>query len=430
MKKALFLLLALVQILVLASCGGTPAVTQTSPVTAGTETAAATEPATLGRNPVPSPTVHPDYAAMVGSDTSIEHLREIAVKAMRDELTIQWFPAKDYTYNKTGAVSGKNFQLFRNRTYQGLPYTSAGMGIYQFLEYCDPETGEMSFTDPAMAATSIGNSCASSPAWALFTVCTSIRGGIISNFLTIANGFYPLGGVTYDPTATNLKPDLLTPTIIKANGEDKVVKGYTELQPADLVVTELGGDANEHTMMAVEKPVVVTGADGKIDLKESYVIVQDQRAGDYQIKESGMTMWRSGRCEYKCTFEELLTSSYIAVTVAEFMGTKEYEKTVFTLSNEFTTIEELQKTTLSCNRAIAVVKLTLTKADGTTSLINRHMMTRGDVGTGMAFDCDLSKYLGNLGNDRRLPKSGTFTLTLTAIAADGITVTYPLTVTR
>ena len=51
MKKALFLLLALVQILVLASCGGTPAVTQTSPVTAGTETAAATNPLDIDRKP-------------------------------------------------------------------------------------------------------------------------------------------------------------------------------------------------------------------------------------------------------------------------------------------------------------------------------------------------------------------------------------------
>ncbi len=422
MKKLLSLLLAAL-LFSLAACTAAPQPTEPLETVTAETTAAEEEPP---RKPVPSPTAYPDYAAMIGEDTSVAHLREIAVQAMRDELTVQWYPERSFTYNKTGAVSWKNFRLYRNRTYQGLPYTSAGMGLYQFLEYYDSETGCMSYTDASNFALAVGNSCTSAPAWALFAVSTSAGGGCISNFVTIPNGFYPLGEVTYpeDVADFTFYP---TDRIVNENGEEKILGAYALAQPADLVVCDYSGSG--HTMMVIEPAHVEYKPDGRIDAAKSYLVIQDQRADEILVSEEKRQMMRSGRVEYKATFAELLASRYLAVTVAEFLGKKPYEATDLRLSNEPETPEDFNGATLSCNRAIAVVRVKLTAQDGTEKQIARHLFTRSDIASGAVFDFKLNKLI-DFKNDRRLPKSGSFTLTVTAIAADGVTASFSIPVTR
>ena len=71
-------------------------------------------------------------------------LRETALKAMRDMLTIQWSTEKEIRYNKKGAVSGKNYFHNPGDIYCGLPYADGQTNLYAWLEYYDMQTGVLS----------------------------------------------------------------------------------------------------------------------------------------------------------------------------------------------------------------------------------------------------------------------------------------------
>lgn len=424
MKKTLFLLLALTQIVLLAACSD-----PVNPTSAPTAETAATEETAEARA-VPSPATAPNYAAKLSAAPTIEEMRQVAVGAMRDMLTIQWFPQKTLTYSKSGAASQKKYHLYNERIYLGLPYTSAGKGIYQFLEYYDSATGMMTYTDPASINNMIGNTCASSPAWALFTVTTSIRGRCISNFLTASNGFYPLGKITYPATVTDFA-DYTTVQIIEKNGDQTLYEAYALAQPADLIVYSEGGESGGHTRMVIEAAHVERDAKGAIDPEASYLTTQEQAAGDNQVKTDGVNMTQCGKVDTQYTFAALRKSGYIPVTVAEFRGDKAYEKTSFIFSEDPTDIASLQGMIVSCNRPMAVMRLVLTKADGKEQILARHLFDRYEVETGEVFDYPISDMVtSDLAGDVRLPKTGTCTLTLAVTAADGVIETRSFSVTR
>ena len=426
MKKATAILLAVLQLLLFASCSGaatTPAATD-----AATATAEKTAPSTAAdARAVPNPKQTPDYS--FDHTPTIDEMRETAVQAMRDMLTIQWYTPKTVKYNKLGAVSHKNFVFYTEREYRGLPYTSAGKGLFQFLEYYDTATGEMSYTDSASFNETIGNTCASCPSWALFTVATSMRGRCISNFLTIPNGFYPLGEIRYPDSVSNFA-DYSTPKIIQENGKEKVLEAYALLQPADLLVYSVDSDDSGHTMMAIEKAVVVRNDAGAIDADQSYIMIQDQRADDYSVKESGHTFTQSGRTDYKATFTELFKDCYIPVSIAELMGTKPYEKTAIQIGGDLASLDDFQNLTVTSNRPIAVAKFVLIEEGGKETVLARHLFDRVEIESELAFSFSASILSTNLSRTRLLPSSGTFTVQLQVIAADGVSGTASLEVVR
>ncbi len=374
---------------------------------------------------VPKPLKRPNYAEMLGDRPTVEKLREVAVQAMHDELTVQWFPGETLTYTKTGACANKTYHFFREKIYQGLPYTNAGMGIYQFLEYYDPENGCISYNDCANINWRFGNSCAPAATWGMYTGCTSMKGKSISNYMTIPNGFYPLGNVKYEEDLFDFN-NHTTKQILAENGDQTVMEGYALLQPADLVVYSEGGPSGGHVMMAITKPCVVRTASGEIDPNESYVYIQDQQAREDPVEADGVPMVRSGRPEVKISFATLLQKMYIAVTVAEYMGKKPYEKTRFSLSGEFKSPEDLRALTLSCNRPIAVVKIVAETPGGEKSLVARHLFTRYEIGSGVALDYPVNSIFEGI--EARPVPEGPCALTLWAVAADGVEASYTVSV--
>lgn len=302
---------------------------------------------------VPNATNYPNYTFT--STPTTEELRATAVRAMRDILSIQWHTNISYNYHKSGPVRTKEFKYEPGNIYAGILYTNANAGLFQFLEFYNYETGALEYTDSVnKLKTDIGISCADAVLWAWATVCNSITSPYYPNKMVQQCGFLPVGEYTYeaDLATFNYYP---TQRIIKDNGNEVMAQSYAQLLPADALVSS----SDDHAMMVIEPPHIEYLSNGKVNTANSYVLIQDQRAGGdaLQVKdENGNILNYSGRLEAKFTFDELLKKNYIPVTAAEFIGEKEYEKaTVLAAENDSHTLESVLNTTVESNYPLAVV---------------------------------------------------------------------------
>ena len=364
-----------------------------------------------------------------------DEMRAMAVKAMRDMLSVQWYTPTTFTYEKTGAVADKLYQFKQYDRYAGLPYTNANVSLYGFLEYINTNTGRL-FTDKfnltqfanlgqAVNGT-IGNTCTGSTNWAVFAVCTSIKGHMVSYTQTVQNGFYPVGDYTYDFSVQEFAmpgsaKQVLTTDICKDTGEQKMYECYALVKPADILCMQ-GADRNTgHTMMAIEDGQVVRNEDGSINGDESYIRIQDQRAGFYKVmdEDAEVIYNYSGRIDYKASFSELFTQGYIPVTTKEFMGEKAYEKAEVKLSEEreVTGPDDFSGLLVQCNYPLTVVKLVATDAKGHRTDLNIHVFTRAEVNSNAARYFNLAGFGAPLRKNPVDP--GTYTITVEARTSTG-----------
>ncbi len=330
---------------------------------------------------VTNPLPYPDYT-FEGEPTT-QQLRETAVRAMRDLLSVRWSTAESIAYRKNGPVSDKYFQHQADTTYAGTLYSSSNTGLFQFLEFYDHETGRLFFPEEyGNIDDHIGTSCADCVIWSLNTVCTSLTGNYYPVTMVYQNGYYPVGDYTYDFTITsyNKQP---TYTIIKENGQEVILDAYTKMQPGDALVST----SDDHAMMVIEPVVVKKTSSGQLDTEASYVMIQDQRggrgAGFYEQEENGETILYSGRTSAKFTFAELLKKNYIPVAPAEFLEEKSYEAATVTATKaNCRSLEELLEVQIASNYPLAVVNVILKDKQGGQYILGRELFSgakRGGV---------------------------------------------------
>ena len=323
------------------------------------------------------------------NDPTPDELRQTAVQAMRDLLSIQWSTDEVIAYYKTGPVSKKRFEHKPGETYAGTLYSNASTGIFQFMEYYDQQTGKFDYPEPAyLLKEALGNSCADSMLWGWSSVCNSIQGGFYPVMMVYKNGYLPVGDYTYnfEINTFNQQP---SNQIIELNGEDKIVECYMQVQPADSLVS----NTDNHAMMVLEPAHVKKNKDGSINLEKSYILIQDQRGGDgngfYDQTVDGNVIHYSGRTSYKFTFAKLLEKNYIPVTTAEFAGTKPYEKATLTASN-CADLDALKAATVTSNYPLAVIRVTAIDANGTETALERKLFG-GAAETGVPRSYQLSE---------------------------------------
>lgn len=332
---------------------------------------------------VPHPMERPDYAFY--HNPTVDEMRQRAIAAMKDLLSIQWTTHKKIAHSKTGAVAGKRFIYEPYITHAGLPYTNGGKGLFQFMEFYDQETGRLQFYGtPEEFNDLIGCTCAGGVMWGLSSVCHTLTGKFINFSMTPKFGCFPVGDYKIDPEIENYR-DYHTSRIIEENGVDLIIDAYTKIQPADAVTSS----PYDHTMMCIDYPVVERTEDGKIDLEKSYVMIQDQRGGFkmgfYDVREGDDLIHYSGRTEFKYTFAMLLKESYIPVTPKEFLGQEPYERAHVAFSHpNCTTKEQLIAGTVTSNYPMAVIKLNLIQNNGHRIMLDRYMFDRIDPYTGLA----------------------------------------------
>ena len=186
MKKILALLLATVLLLSLAACGGggeaTPEETDPLPTK---------EPVTF-LDPKPSP--RPDYTL---DNPTEQQLRETAVRAMRDMLSVQFSVPMNFMYNKEGAVSHKDYIYKTDTVYAGMPYADGQVNIFVWHEFYDPETGRLRMDgDGQWLNSTLGNTCAGSLMWGWSAVSHTLTGSYINYNMTVSNGVLRVGPYT------------------------------------------------------------------------------------------------------------------------------------------------------------------------------------------------------------------------------------------
>lgn len=390
MKKYVAILLALVTAVSLAACGGKPEEKPTDAVEDTTELPE--DPNKVAMAPLTAPIYTFDH------EPTPEELRATVVKAMQDELSLQWYTPENFQYNKTGAASGKDYVFTAGQHYAGLPYCNAQRSIFGMLEYVDAngkldvdkvrEDSGMGTLGAAVNYT-IGNTCAGSTSWALFSCCNSIDGPCIAYNQCVSHGYYPVGNYTYDFTIDTFQ-NYPTPRICSENGTDVMYDSYSKALPGDLMIITPDGDG-EHSTMVIENHVVMAG--DKVNPTESYIIVQDQNTGFYEDKnENGRVLQYVGRTginAWKKSYEEWFKASYIPVTVKELTGEKAYEKATVECSG-LTTSADLKSAKLTSNYPMAVVKL-MAPVNGKLTDVYHQIMSREDIKTKTAMNLKLSK---------------------------------------
>lgn len=318
---------------------------------------------------VPDAMEYPDYALDGTPDPA--QLRQTAVQAMRDILTIQWCTDKEITYRKNGPVSNKQFLHEPRNTYAGLPYSEANTGLFQFLEYYNYETGCLEYPGTAdELKLEIGSSCADALLWAWSTVCNSITGGFYPVMMVPRNGYRIVGEYTYNLSVGSYN-EMPSYAIIENNPKEIIMDSYAKTLPADALVST----SDNHAMMVIEAPTVVYLSDGSIDSANSYVMIQDQQAGGstfYEHEIDGNTLYFTGRTSVKYTFDALYEKDYIPVTTAEFLGEKPYDKATVTTNNgTCSSLQQLTEVTIESNYPLAVIIATVTDPQGNSTLIER-----------------------------------------------------------
>ena len=309
------------------------------------------------------------------ADATPEEIRATAVKAMRDELTVQWFTEEDFTYvNK----AGQEMRVRSDEVYAGMLYATSGTSLFHWLQFYDYKTGKMRGLGPDVMG-KMGNTCASSVFWGWYGAVSSIR-GCFTFHMTPANGFLPVGEVKIDPELADYH-DYTTDKIIEDNGKEKIIDAYTRVRPGDAVVAFKDAKTS-HAQMVVE-PATVVYREGKIDLDESYLVVQDQHKGlrsdkaEFVYYYQGAKVHFAGHLAMKRPFSKLLKEAYLPLTNAEFDGKKPYTVPGATAEGkEIKALADVRGLTVSATHPIISVKLVV--RDGERVLGESEFLTTKD----------------------------------------------------
>lgn len=411
MKKLVALFLIFLIVLGMTACSAAPQDTTAAPTQPTQEPTETTE---YTGYRVPAPMQRPRYP--VSENPTTDELRQTAVRAMKDMLSIQWSTDKVIEYNKTGAVSWKDYRFDPDTTYAGLPYADGQTNIFVWYEYYDPNTGRLNFPGNGQMLNSLlGNTCTGSLMWGWSTVCDSLTGSFVNYLMVYKNGCIPVGDYTYDFSISSYH-ELSTETICKQNGEELMYECYAQMKPADAVTSS----PVDHGMMAISEPTVVRDENGKIDPEKSYIFIQDQRAGSgdkfYEIEYGDSILHFSGRTSHKISFKSLYKSWYIPCTTVEFAGKDPYAKQeVKFTGGTCDSNEKLLSGAIEANYPMCILKIYAEDQSGKKTTIQNTYFKREDVGNGVAryYDFNTVKLMLKSSLDK-VPSGSTVKVEVTA----------------
>ena len=417
MKKLFALLLVAMMLLSMVACGGTEEGGNNT-----TEAPAETDP--LPTKEVvtfldPKPSQRPDYT--LPENPTEQQLRETAVRAMRDMLTVQFSVPKNFKYNKEGAVNWKDYIYTTDTVYAGMPYADGQVNIFVWHEFYDPETGRLRMDgDGQWLNSTLGNTCAGSLMWGWSAVSHTLTGSYINYNMTITNGVLPVGTYTYDPVINSFH-DVQTSEICKENGMSTMFESYAMVKMADAVTSS----TVDHTMMAIEDATVVRNADGSINPAQSYIIIQDQAAGDTksskfnEFVEDGITVHYTGRTNVKWTFLELFNSNYIPVTTKEFAGVEPYVQPEVKVDSTIADLDGLYGATITSIYPMSMIKVMAKKSTGRETELFHYYVNRMDVGSGLARNYKISGNRLDIAAEADKLPAGDYTITLEVTDSTG-----------
>lgn len=319
---------------------------------------------------VPAPMAYPDYTPC--ADPTPRQLRQTAMKAMEDMLSIQWTAPHYLAHRRRNPKIDVTYEYHPGQLFAGTPYCNAGMPFVAWFEYYNTHTGVLEYPGDGEAMNmELSSTCARSVINAWYTVVNSINDPGCSYYMNPYYNYIPVGGYRVDPTIRDLR-EYQSDRIIADNGHDVMLKCLSQVQMADTLIT----NPEQHVIMAKEDACTVYLPDGSIDPEESYIIIQDQRGGKktgwYERDYNGIKINATGRVYMKYSFAYLLQHSYIPMTCAEFLGTKPYEAP-WVKCDACKDLQSLCNSKLTGNYPMPVIKLVAEDADGRQTLLARQL---------------------------------------------------------
>jgi len=388
MKRTLSVIVIFAFALCLFACSDAPAAqtestvlseaTQSIPETSAPEETVPVQTAPKLEYTVANPTPLPDYS--VPENYTTDDLRQIAVRAMRDILTVEWTPAKYYTYKNKYDWPDKQFQYVTGQTFNGMPYANAHTGIFQWYKFYDPETGILDYPGTGQQwGEDLGTVCADCILWAWSTVCNSYDSITYTYHMTPGNNFVGTGTYTLPDGITSFRAQT-TDMICEFNGIEGMAQAYAQLLPADALTSTSDG----HAVMIIRPSEVVYKEDGTIDVDNSYIFYQDQSGGTSnhfnEVEENGEIHYYVGHTDTKFTFANAFKRGFIPITTQEFLGTKEYTPADASYEGGSNSVNDLFTATIYTNYPLCSAELLAEDTDGNRSRIAIDLFTKMDGG--------------------------------------------------
>lgn len=377
MKRMLCLLLTICTVFGFVACGSE------EPVKTEPQTTDDTQPVPVVTAPileysVANPTPVPDYS--VPENYTTDDLRQIAIRAMRDILTVEWTPAKYYTYRNKYDWVNKQFQYVTGVTFNGMPYANAHTGIFQWYKFYDPETGIMNYPGTGQQwGESLGTVCADAILWGWSTVCNSYDSITYTYHMTPGNNFVGTGTYELPDGIVSFKTQT-TDMICEMNGLEVMAYAYSKMLPADALTSTSDG----HAIMAIREPEVVYLEDGSIDVDNSYIIYQDQSGGTSnhftEVEENGVIHYYVGNTEKKLSFANAFKRGFIPITTKEFLGQKPYSVAEASYAGSTNSFHDLATANILTNYPLCSAELLAEDAQGNRTRIAIELFTKADGG--------------------------------------------------
>ena len=288
--------------------------------------------------------------------------RKLVADFFRFQKSVNWTPDDDYEYTKN--PHGAPDKMYRGQVYRGFPYVTVGSGnVYRMMDYID-ERGYIDIKNAGSIARKFGNQCAAGVFGGWGRLVNSPNYSFTVS-MTVANGFYRVGPYTYDDTQPRFGGDYPTTyNICEKNGEAVMFQSYAQMEQGDVLVNY---STAGHIIMCTIAPEVVYNEDGSVNGKESFMHITDQAQtwlpgfeenGDYYLYKNNI--------DWKRTFEQLLKSGYLPMTVPELTGEKDIDDTEVSIDLESGTIteKELLAAKVTANFGINDVYAIVTDAEG------------------------------------------------------------------
>ena len=331
------------------------------------------------------PMKRPDYS--VPENATPDDLRQVAVRAMLDLLSIPWTPDKVYSYKNRYDWPHKTFEYPTGLLYRGLPYANAHTGIFQWLKFYDQETGVMSFPgDGQTWGETLGTVCADCILWAWSTVCNSIGAATYTFHMVPKYNFLPVGRYERPCNMDSFREEgNTTDDICKTNSLPVMCKAYAEMLPADAVVSTSAG----HILMAMRAPEITYDDQGQIDPDNSFLYIYDQSGGTqtffHEIEEDGQIAHYVGHTNLRYKFSTLFTKGYIPITTAEFKGIKPYTQPSLTVEGECNCVRDISGLRIRTNYPMCTVEAVVLDETGAETRVAVALYRKSDVkfATGM-----------------------------------------------
>ncbi len=358
MKKLMFLLLALLTVALLVSCGSetekTPGETENETVenNGGTDAPANDEPKRL------SDEEKAKYFKFVEFELTDKPFRDVIVDYMRKQSAIEWVCGADFSVSEKWENWGIALDFKKGVKYTGIPYADTKVSYVQF----ENALVNGKYTSESSQWKDVyGVQCISSIMNCIQQFDPTVAGTSNQMMPSYKTFEAQICGDYKVPEGVNRTAD-----IRDANGEDVIYNAYMQLKKGDIIITKDDKKSMSHFRVLVEDPSIFKNGVGKvIPSRCSIKTIEQTNAFDAQRTDGVKTTWY---VDHVYSFSNLYESAYLPLTLASYSKSRsEMEVPYIALDEDLDPAILAKKTfngTVKSNFPLRYVQIDVLDGDG------------------------------------------------------------------